>query len=72
MVSSPFIGSVRTWFGRHSFTPLLIATLVGWFGVVAQPLAGKGPDKKSKLESKLDRELQRSLREGGKVRVIVR
>jgi subtilisin family serine protease len=72
VVSSPFIGSVRAWFCRRSLAPLLVATLVAWFGVVAQPLAGKGPDKKNKIESKLDRELQRTLRDGGKARVIVR
>ena len=72
MLSSPFPGSVRSRFGRHAVTPLIVATLVGWFGVVAQPLAGKGRGKKVKLESKLDRELQRTVREGGSARVIVR
>ena len=70
MLSSPFPGSVRSRFGRHAVTPLIVATLVGWFGVVAQPLAGSG--KKIKLESKLDRELQRTVRDGGSARVIVR
>ena len=41
MFSSPIFGSRRSRFGRH-VTPLVVATLVGWFGVVAQPLAGKG------------------------------
>ena len=72
MLSSPFFGSPRSRFGRHAVTSLIVATLVGWFGVVAQPLAGKGPGKKVKLESKLDRELQRTVREGGSARVIVR
>ena len=42
MFSSPIFGSLRSRFGRRSVMPLVLAIFVGWFGVVAQPLAGKG------------------------------
>jgi serine protease AprX len=62
---------IRRAANRRRFDVVALATFVAWACLVTQPIAGKGAGKPTR-ESKLDRQLQQTLREGGSARVIVR